>query len=126
MSDAFGRKRSYITYLLIAAVFVLLYAQSRSPLVLLALGPLVAFLGAGYFSGFGAVTAELYPTSIRATAQGFTYNIGRVASASAPWLVGSVADTRGYPLALSFAAVALVLASICWIFIPETKGRNIQ
>ena len=48
------------------------------------LGPFVAFAATGYFSGFGAVTAEVYPTSIRATAQGFTYNIGRLASAAAP------------------------------------------
>ena len=42
----------------------------RNPLVLLALGPFVAFFGTGHFSGFGALTAELYPTTIRATAQG--------------------------------------------------------
>ena len=53
----------------------------RAPLALLLLGPFVAFFATGYFSGFGAVTAEIYPTDIRATAQGFTYNIGRVASA---------------------------------------------
>ena len=48
------------------------------------------------------MTAEIYPTAIRATAQGFTYNIGRLASAIAPFAVGSVAATRhGYGLALS-------------------------
>jgi hypothetical protein len=41
------------------------------------------------------VTAELYPTAVRATAQGFTYNLGRIASGYAPRLVGSVAQTRG-------------------------------
>src|SRR5262249_42024943 len=80
-SDRFGRKRSYITYLLLAAVLMSAYAIARQPLVLLALGPAVAFFGTGYFSGFGAVTAELYETSIRASAQGLTYNIGRIASA---------------------------------------------
>lgn len=44
--------------------------------LLLALGPLVAFFGTGFFSGFGTVTAEIYPTSVRAMAQGFTFNIG--------------------------------------------------
>jgi MFS family permease len=126
VSDAMGRRRSYVTYLLVAAVLVLAYSQTRIPWVLLALGPVVAFFGTGYFSGFGAVTAELYPTEVRATAQGFTYNVGRIASAAAPWLVGSVADTRGYPAALAMAAAALVLASGFWIFIPETKGRTIQ
>ena len=65
------------------------------------LGPFVAFFATGYFSGFGAVTAEIYPTDIRATAQGFTYNIGRIASAAAPFAVGSLAQTRGFQVALS-------------------------
>ena len=62
--------------------------------MLLLLGPLVAFFGTGYYSGFGAVIAELYPTSVRATAAGFCYNIGRIASAAAPFIVGSMAATQ--------------------------------
>ena len=38
----------------------------RAPLALFVLGPFVAFFATGYFSGFGAVTAEIYPTAIRA------------------------------------------------------------
>jgi len=123
VSDALGRKRTYVTYVLCAAVLILLYGSSRDPRVLLALGPLVAFFGTGYFSGFGAVTAELYPTPIRATAQGFTYNIGRIASAAAPFAVGSLAQTRGFQAALSLTAVAFLLAAVTWLWIPETKGR---
>ncbi len=89
----------------------------------LALGPFVAFFGTGYFSGFGAVTAEIYPTAIRATAQGFTYNIGRVASAAAPFAIGTLADTHGFQVALSLAAAAFVLAAVGWVWIPETRGR---
>ena len=44
-------------------------------------GGLTSFFATGHFSGFGAVTAELYPTGIRATAQGVTYNFGRIVSA---------------------------------------------
>jgi MFS family permease len=84
----------------------------------------VAFFGTGYFSGFGAVTAELYPTAIRATAQGLTYNVGRLASAAAPWLVGGLAERRGFPSALSLTAAAFLLAAAFWLFIPETKGRQ--
>src|SRR6185369_2582626 len=91
-SDAVGRKRCYVTYLATAAVLMLLYGAARSPILLLALGPLVAFFGTGYYSGFGAVTAEIYPTRIRATGLGFTYNTGRIASAAAPFLVGSLAQ----------------------------------
>jgi MFS family permease len=123
VSDAIGRRRTYVAYLLLAAVFVMVYTSTKNPWALLALGPVTSFFATGYFSGFGAVTAELYPTSVRATAQGFTYNIGRIASAAAPAIAGSVAKANGYPAALSLAAAAFVLAAILWIFIPETKRQ---
>jgi len=126
ISDSVGRKRTYVAYLLAAAVMVFAYASTSSPVVLLILGPITAFFATGFFSGFGAVTAELYPTAVRATAQGITYNVGRVASAAAPWIVGTLTATHGFPLALSIAAAAYALAAVFWIFIPETGGREIQ
>ncbi|MBI2222382.1 MAG: MFS transporter [Acidobacteria bacterium] len=125
VSDSFGRKRTYIVYLVTAAVLIFSYGLTRTPWVLLVLGPFVAFFGTGYFTGFGAVTAEIYPTGIRATAQGFTYNLGRIASAVAPFLVGRVAETRGFGFALAMASVAFLLAAVTWIWIPETRGREL-
>ena len=122
-SDRFGRKRSYVTYLLSAAVLIAIYVSVRNPTALLVLGPVVAFAATGYFSGFGAVTAEVYPTSVRATAQGFTYNIGRLVSAVAPFYVGTLADAYGFGTALLICSAAFVLAAVLWIWIPETKGR---
>jgi len=126
VSDRIGRRRTYVTYLLTAAVLLWVYVSVRDPRVLLLLGPLVAFFATGYFSGFGAVTAEIFPTAIRASAQGFTYNIGRVASAAAPWLVGSLAQTQGYGAALSMSSAAFLAAAATWIWIPETRGRQLD
>lgn len=126
VSDRFGRKRTYVTYLLSAAVLLAIYVSVRNPAALLVLGPLVAFAATGYFSGFGAVTAEIYPTSVRASAQGFTYNIGRLASAAAPYLVGSLADTHGFGTALLVCSAAFVAAAVFWIWIPETRGRALM
>ena len=125
IGDVLGRKRAYVVYLLAAAVLILLYVSISTPFVLLLLGPFVAFFATGYFSGFGAVTAELYPTAIRATAQGFTYNIGRLASAVAPFAVGAFAETRGFSASLSMCSAAFLLAAIFWIWIPETRGRKL-
>jgi MFS family permease len=125
VSDAIGRKRTYVMYLLAAAALVLAYTSTSNVWLLLALGPLTSFFATGFFSGFGIVTAELYPTAVRATAQGFTYNLGRIASAMAPAVAGSVAQAHGYPAALSIAAGCYVLASLFWWFIPETKGRKL-
>lgn len=126
VSDRIGRKRTYVSYLLVAAVLLFIYVSIRNPIALLALGPFVAFFATGYFSGFGAVTAEIYPTAIRASAQGFTYNIGRIASAAAPWAVGSLAASHGFGAALSLSSAAFVLAAVTWVWIPETRGRELE
>ena len=126
IADSIGRKRAYVGCLIAAAACVLGYASSSNLTVLLVMGPITAFFATGFFSGFGAVTAELYPTAVRATAQGFTYNVGRVASAAAPWLVGGITESHGFPAALSLAAAGYALAAVFWIFIPETAGREIQ
>ena len=126
ISDYVGRKKTYVGYLLTAAVLLFIYVSIRHPLTLLILGPFVAFFATGYFSGFGAVTAEIYPTSIRATAQGFTYNIGRVVSAAAPWTVGSLAQTHGFGAALTICSLAFLLAAATWTVIPETRGRELS
>jgi MFS family permease len=125
VSDIIGRKRTYVTYLLMAAALLAVYVSIPNATLLLLLGPFVAFFATGYFSGFGAVTAEVYPTSIRATAQGFTYNIGRIVSAAAPFTVGTLAETQGFGSALIVSSVAFVLAALVWIWIPETKGQNL-
>jgi MFS family permease len=125
ISDTIGRKRAYVIYLVTAAILIGIYTSVRAPLVLLLLGPFVAFFATGYFSGFGAVTAEIYPTDIRATAQGFTYNLGRIASAAAPYTVGTLAQSRGFDVALSTTCAAFLLAALMWLWIPETRGRRL-
>jgi len=125
ISDRAGRKAAYVGFLVAAAAAVFLYAGTKSPVALLFLGPLVAYFGTGHFSGFGALTAELYPTSVRATAQGLTYNAGRIVSAAAPLVVGSLAETRGFGLAFSLIALSFLAAAVLWVWIPETRGREL-
>ena len=125
IADAFGRRPTYITYLLVAALLVWYYGFAREPWVLLVLGPFVAFFGTGYFSGFGAVASEIFPTSIRATALGVTYNSGRLLSAVAPFIVGTMAQSRGFGAAFTLTAIAFIIAAVLWLGIPETKGRKL-
>jgi MFS family permease len=125
IADAIGRKRAYILFVLVASVLLPAYGVLRNHLLLLALGPLVAFFGTGYFSGLGALVAELYPTAVRATAAGFCYNLGRLASAAAPFIVGSIATTRGFGAAFGVTGLAFLGAAIAWIGIPETRNAEL-
>jgi len=124
ISDAFGRRPTYVTYLLVAAVLVWIYGTVREPMLLLVLGPFVAFFGTGYFSGFGAVASEIFPTSIRATALGVTYNSGRLLSAVAPFVIGTLAQQRGFGTAFMVTSAAFLVAAALWVGIPETRGRK--
>jgi MFS family permease len=120
-ADAFGRRRSYVVYLVMAALLVPLYGNARNPLWLLILGPFVAFFGTGFFSGFSALAAELFPTEIRATAMGLSYNIGRGFSAIAPFLVGAMADHYGFQAGFYLLAGAFAVAALLATLLPERK-----
>lgn len=124
VADAFGRKRTYVVYLVSAAALMLAFSRLRSPWLLFLLAPFVAFTATGYFTGFATVTAEVYETRIRSTAQGFTYNTGRIASAAAPFAVGSLADKHGFGAAFLISAAAFLLAAVTWFWIPETLRRK--
>ena len=85
-------------------------------------GTLLGFFGHGYFSVFGALLDELFPTRLRATAQGFCYNIGRALSALAPMTVGALAQAHGLGPALLITSAFFLVAAVLVSFLPETKG----
>src|SRR5580692_5737611 len=122
-SDAFGRRKPYFLYLIIAAALVPIYGMSRSPFWLLALGPLMAFFGTGYFSGYAAIASELFPGEIRAAAMGLSYNVGRGLSAVAPFAVGTLALKYGIGPAFFLQAGAFLMAALLALALPETRGQ---
>ncbi len=126
LSDRFGRRRSVQAFVLVAAGLVPAYGLlARSETALLALGPLVGFFGHGYFSVFGAMLAELFPSAIRGTAQGLCYNVGRAVSALAPLTIGALADRYGLGAALTFTAAFFVFGAMLVSLLPETKGEEL-
>ena len=122
-ADAFGRRKSYVVYLLAAAALVPVFASATSLGWLLVLGPFVGFFGTGFFSGFSAIASELFPTEVRATAMGLTYNIGRGFSAIAPFAVGWVAREYSFFAAFLLLAAAFLAAAILALALPETRGK---
>lgn len=125
-ADAFGRRKSYVAYLITAAILVPLYALAHTPIWLLILGPFVAFFGTGYFSGFSAIVSELFPTEIRATAMGASYNFGRGFSAIAPFAIGLMARRFGLGPSFFLLAGAFFFAAMLALALPETKGKQLE
>jgi len=90
------------------------------------LGPFVAFFGTGFFSGFSAIASELFPTEVRATAMGLSYNLGRGLSAAAPAIVGLLASRFGLGSAFFLQAAAFFAAALLALTLPETKGKQLD
>ena len=102
-----------------------LFGMAETPFWLLVLGPFVAFFGTGFFSGFSAIASELFPTEVRATAMGLSYNIGRGLSAAAPFAVGALAVKFGIGPAFLLQAAAFLVAAVLALMLPETRGQQL-
>lgn len=126
LADRFGRRPVFTAFLLAAAAVVPGFALlGRTQGWLLLLAPLLGFAGHGYFSLFGALLAELFPSRIRASAQGVCYSTGRAISALSPYAVGALAQAWGIGAALSLTAgLYLIGATLIWT-LPETAGREL-
>lgn len=123
-ADRVGRRPSFALFLTGAAIVTLIYGGAAgSPQMLLWVGPLVGFFGHGYYSAFGAILSELFPSRVRATAQGLCYNGGRILSAFAPAVIGALADQHGLGSALMLTAGFFLAGGWLVFALPETKGR---
>jgi MFS family permease len=127
LTDLFGRRRTFALFAAMSAVIILSYTRipDGADTAVLILGFPLGFASSAIFSGFGAFLAELYPTPLRATGQGFTYNFGRAVGACFPTVVGFLATSWGIGAALAFGAVGYAIAAFALLGLPETVGREL-
>jgi len=125
LADKIGRRPAFVLYVIAAAILTPIYGATRDEHTLLALGPAIGFTGTGFFSMFGAMLSELYPTGVRGAGLGFVYNIGRGCSALAPWTVGFFADHYGIGTSLALNSAFFALGAILVFTLPETKKAEL-
>lgn len=129
LSDRIGRKCSFALYFGGAVIVIpafILTGPGNLPIFLLLMG-FVGFCAVGYYGGFGTVLAEMYPTQLRGSGQGFCYNVGRGVSSFAITGSGALAMSLGLGNALMYSSTALfVLAIFATLLLKETKGKALE
>jgi MFS family permease len=127
LADRIGRRNNFLLFAVCSFVIVLAYTQlAIDDRTMLILGFPLGFFASGIFSGMGAFLTELFPTRVRGSAQGFTYNFGRGIGALFPSLVGWLGATMPLGEAIGlFAAVAYAVLFLAALLLPETRGREV-
>ncbi len=126
VADRFGRRVAYSVYSILTASALAALAfsweeLSPHPARFWAVMALLGF-GSGCTAGFGALLAELFPTEVRTTAMGTTYNMARAVQLGAPHLVAWAVGLGGLAGGLS-VPLALALGTATWVWVlPETRG----
>ncbi|WP_025804004.1 MFS transporter [Pseudomonas chlororaphis] len=128
LTDRLGRRANLLIFALLSSVTIFAYTQLElSNSQMLVLGFPLGFAASGIFSGMGAFLTELYPSAVRATGQGFTYNFGRGIGALFPGLVGYLSQTSSLASAIGmFAGGAYGVVLVVTLLLPETKGKQLD
>jgi len=127
LSDAIGRKWTFMLSAIGSLVMILIYMfvpMGNTALLLVGVPLFTVFLIK--FPPMGPFMTELYPTNVRGTAQGFCYNGGRALGSFLPTAVGYLSQTLplGATIAL-FSAFASGLMVVMLLLLPETRGRSL-
>jgi MFS family permease len=127
VTDLLGRKRTFALFAVLSAGLMLGYTHipAGANTAVLILGFPLGFASSAIYSGFGSFLAELYPTALRGTGQGFTYNFGRAVGAFFPTAVGFLAGSWGIGAAMGFGAFGYAIAVVALFGLPETAGREL-
>jgi MFS family permease len=126
IADRIGRRPAFFSYMLGAAVMVLIYSRLTDPYQLLVVGAVMGFFVNGMLGGYGALISELFPTAARATAQNVLFNIGRGVGGFGPVVVGAIAAAYSFETAIALLATLYVLDILAmWLLIPERRGAQL-
>ncbi len=127
LSDAIGRKPTFLVSALGSMVMVLIYLLA--PIgdgAILLIGFPLGFIIYMMFPPMGPFMTELFPSVVRGCGQGFCYNAGRGIGALFPALVGFLTVRLGLGAAIVvFALLAYGLMVVGVLLLPETRGRSL-
>lgn len=128
LADLLGRKRTLVLFAVCSLVTVIAYTyMAVSNKVMLVLGFPLGFFASGSFSPIGSFFTELFPSRVRGSGQGFSYNLGRGIGALFPTLVGYLGATMSLGRAIAvFAISAYLIFVFATLLLPETRGMELE
>lgn len=122
LSDVVGRRVAITLGFIGITASVLYFSMARTVAQVLYASLMMGFFINSYFTTFGALFSEPYPTHARATAVNFIFNTGRGFGGIAPLLIGILAPVFKISGVIGmFSVIFIIAAAVIWA-VPETRG----
>ena len=123
----YGRRPVYfvLCFLSLLSCAYMFHCVSVYNLWFMIVGGVVGAITAAFYGWLPLYLPELFPTRVRATGQGLSFNIGRVVAAGGAICLGQFVGLFGddYGRAMGVITLIYVLGMILIWFAPETKGK---
>ena len=126
-NDRIGRKYTILAYMVVSclAALGLAFAGADSDIVLLSM--LLSFGMNGIISAQYTYTAEIYPTSIRATGMGAASAFARIGSIASPTIVGAAYPVLGFGGVFAMMTGVLLVGGLgVLVFGKNTHGVPLE
>ena len=124
LTEAVGRRWSYFIFCaggLVSSIMLPFIVHSY--IAMCVFMPIYGYFAVGGFGTFAVYLPELFPTVVRATGQGFCWNIARFFTGFGPLAGGVLVVSLGsFPAAIAAVSVIFILGLVAIWFVPETRG----
>jgi MFS family permease len=120
----FGRRPGFlISFIACLIVVPITFHFTRSFTSAMLLFPLMGFCLLMIFGGYAVYFPEIFPTRLRATGVGFSYNVARFLAAAAPFVFGKIKSGYGIQTAAMVLSSVFILGMLVLLFARETKDK---
>lgn len=126
-NDRIGRRNVIALYMAFGAAGALFLSAVQTPQGLLWASIMLSFALNGVYAGLYSYTPELFPTALRATAQGIATATSRIGAMLSPILVGALYPVLGFA-GVFMAALVLLVSGMLAVLIagPRTEGVTLD
>ncbi|SEP28398.1 Predicted arabinose efflux permease, MFS family [Methylobacterium sp. ap11] len=127
-TDLIGRRPTFVLFSVCTIIATISYTVLPiGNTWTLFLGFPLGFFSSGTYSGLGAYFTELFPTRVRGSGMGFSYNFGRAVGATFPFIVGQLSTHISLAMAIGiFTTSAYAIVFLCTCILPETNGKALE
>ena len=121
LSDRIGRRKAMIGALIGGIVMTPLWIFAPSFPLIMTGAFLMQFMVQGAWGIIPAHINELTPDGVRGFMPGFGYQCGAALAGPIPWILATLADRTGYPIAMASGAVVVCVLAILVLSIGREK-----